>query len=77
MTGMATPPESTKYSLHHRLAAHARKPFDAVDGNRRHERNAAGLRVAHRMKDWARMGGAAKEVGQRQNDELRRPDRFP
>lgn len=30
MSGMATPPESTKYSLHHRLAAHARQRWPQV-----------------------------------------------
>jgi hypothetical protein len=30
MSGMATPPESTRYSLHHRLAAHARQRWPQV-----------------------------------------------
>jgi hypothetical protein len=30
MSGMATPPESTKYSLHHRLATHARQRWPQV-----------------------------------------------
>jgi hypothetical protein len=30
MSGMATPPESTKHSLHHRLAAHARQRWSQV-----------------------------------------------
>jgi len=30
MSSMATPPESTKYSLHHRLATHARQRWPQI-----------------------------------------------
>ena len=58
-------------------AAHARQPFDAVDRDRRDQRDAAGDGIAHGMEDRTGMRGAAEEIRQQQDDELRRPDRLP
>jgi cysteine synthase len=56
-------------------AAETRHPFDAVDRDRRHGRQAAGQRVAHRVEDRAGMSGAAEEERQREDDELWRTQR--
>jgi len=55
-------------------AAHARQAFHAVDRNCGDQRNAAADGVAHRMEDRAGVRGAAEEIREHQDDELRRAD---